>query len=104
MIQECLNCIELRKEIAILKEEVQRIALLVKWKSKDMIVIERLDPETWLLIDHQGFFGSRIKYYFPIFYYPIKILESQKLIEYGGSGIIKILDKFKKGVEEGIYK
>ena len=34
---------------------------------------------------------NRSKFYFPLYYFPLKILESQKKIDYGGSGTIKIL-------------
>lgn len=127
--QECLQCIEYRNELNILK---QKIIYLDNWKSKDTIEIMR-EHDYWIVIDHikdkqskkvhttkhivydkdvdtllniikslkkegitkirnkqfgellidvkglnmnwRTFFGSRTKYYFPIYYYPLKVLE-----------------------------
>jgi len=39
---------------------------------------------------------NRAKYYFPLYYYPLKILESTKEIVYGGHGVISKGEKWKE--------
>ena len=41
-------------------------------------------------IDLESFNGgkNRARYYFPLYYYPVKILEKMKYVEYGGRGKI----------------
>jgi len=44
-------------------------------------------------INIEGFNGgvNRARYYFPYYYYPVKILESKGIIEYSGRGTIKMV-------------
>lgn len=43
-------------------------------------------------LDVEGFNGgsARAKYYFPYYYYPVKVLEALKVITYGGRGVITL--------------
>lgn len=45
----------------------------------------------WTDVDMESFNGgrNRSKYYFKYLYYPLKVLERNRLIEYGGTGTMK---------------
>jgi hypothetical protein len=49
MVQECLNCIELRKRI---KELETKIISIDGWKGKDKISFEMGDDE-WIVVEHR---------------------------------------------------
>lgn len=162
MVQECLNCIELRKRIAELEEKygVPQVFEGACWKGVDEVIVTRVDggwvyenhnkskktrkvysgkhfitdedlsyikklfysefkkgnnhfkkgyfydkiiSDKHLPLSHDNFAGgrNRNKYYFVIFYYPIKILEFQGLIEY--DGVIDFTDKLIKEFKGGLH-
>lgn len=95
------------KRTGEIKEQVTRVPIkrvINIWK-----IIERGMPEgewygyRWLVNKIKNFYGfdvdteawnggrNRAKYYFPFHYYPLKILEAKKFIEYDGRGNIRRL-------------
>lgn len=63
MVQECLNCIELRKRIAELE---QKLFSLDKKRGEDIIAINR-DVDVWHIITHKDVEGviKTLNYYIP---------------------------------------
>lgn len=53
--------------------------------------------------EFNGSGNRRNTYYFPIYYYPTKIVESMGLIKFGGSGVIEFKDKLIRLFEGGAY-
>ena len=56
-------------------------------------VIKQLIKHYNLDIDIDAFNGGRNRalYYFPLYYWPVKVLESKGIIEYSGRGSIKLI-------------
>jgi hypothetical protein len=77
------------------KENVNRILCYVnKWKIGDQHECYEF-AEVLGEINWQEVWKKRTKVYFLKYYYPIKILESMGLIEYGGRGEITKIREFK---------
>jgi hypothetical protein len=63
-----------------------------------MEIWEELTNVYSVKMDLNAFNGgkNRAPYYFPFYYYPMKILEHQKLVHYSGGGKTKLLDPHRK--------
>lgn len=69
-------------------ENVNKLLFFIKkWeigeKHKCYEFTELLGEKTW-----EDVIGKRTKIYFPLYYFPIKILEKLKIIKYSGRGVI----------------
>ena len=68
--------------------------IIKETKSAELVphIIDELDLD--VLNDSFGWGKNRALYYFPLYYYPIKILENLEFIDYSGRGKVTPLPKF----------
>ena len=70
--------------------EIIKYTVKVKEKTRYRKIVPSIILKYNLPIELEEFNGgkNRAKYYFPMYYYPIKILEKLGFVRYGGRGII----------------
>ncbi len=86
---------EVRHEIPFANVELMKEVLKMFEKEKITYreIVNMLIKKRKFSVDFESFNGgggNRAEYYFPHYYYPLKILEHDKLIHYSGRGVIKI--------------
>ncbi len=81
------------EEVQYMRRLYYREYSLGKTSFKGGYFFQAIINDLGLGITKKEFFGSRSQYYFPVFYYPTKILEFEKYIIYGGHGTIEFTPK-----------
>lgn len=77
-------------------ENVQRIADIIKSqlpKTNYRRIVQQLIINESLGLNIEEFNGgvNRAQYYFPLYYWPLKVLEHCKEIKYGGRGTVEVI-------------
>ena len=89
-----------RNSVRVIWKIIKELCPHVNDKTKYREIVSKLiDYYKWENFDLDSFNGgrNRSKKFFPYYYYPIKVLEKYKFIDYSGVGIITLIKKNNEG-------